>query len=273
MATGAPSPAERVVAGSMGAVASAIACHPMDVVRTRMQADLVENRYGYTSSSNCLSRTLRADGFGALYRGVAPVLGAQALYKAVMFGTFAATEPLFENESSPVSVFARGSLAGAINAMVVCPVELVRNRAILSSSQRSLALARDVLRSQGLKGMYRGASATVLRDGIGVGCWFLAFRTCKARLEDAFGRSSLWTVVVSGAAGGAAFWTAALPFDALKSILQTSDVGIVHTLSEVPIRSLYKGYPLALARGVPSAAIVFTVQDRVSTELAVRRSV
>ena len=86
-----------IAAGSCGGVASTLVCHPLDTLRTRLQADLYQGTRGAQSSFrfrgalHCLRDTVRTDGAAALYRGLAWPLAAQAVYKAVIFGTYART--------------------------------------------------------------------------------------------------------------------------------------------------------------------------------------
>ena len=66
-----------LAAGSCGGVASTIVCHPLDTIRTRLQADLYQHVSGRAASLrfqgalHCTRHTVRTEGVGALYRGIA----------------------------------------------------------------------------------------------------------------------------------------------------------------------------------------------------------
>lgn len=82
------------------------------------------------------------------------------------------------------------------------------------------------------------------------------------------GHTGAGALLLSGACGGIAFWCVALPFDAIKSHLQTdttskSNLAAIRTLLvDKGPSQLYRGMGVALTRGIPGAAIVFLVQRK-----------
>lgn len=205
-----------VAAAAVAGVASTAVCHPLDTIRTRLQtASLSANanasasgHHGsggvyYRGPLDCLAQTVRHEGVGALYKGLAAPLAAQAVYKAVIFGSYGqASEALGSNAHAAGSaarlwrVFACGCFAGSVNALVVCPIELVRNRLMVQSSaagqQRfrgALDCVRQTVRTErgGPLALWRGVSSTVLRDGPGLGLWFVSFELSKQALQASAG--------------------------------------------------------------------------------------
>ena len=79
--------------------------------------------------------------------------------------------------------------------------------------------------------------------------------------------------MASGCVAGVCFWVAALPFDTVKSVMQTTaqrsakGVGLWSCFLEIMKTrgpgGFYRGLDVALLRGVPSSAIVFLVRDKV----------
>ena len=76
-----------VISGTAGGIASILAVHPLDTVRTRLQAAPAG---AYRGAWHCARVTVRREGPLALYKGLAWPLAAQGLYKAVMFGVYGA---------------------------------------------------------------------------------------------------------------------------------------------------------------------------------------
>ena len=76
-----------VISGTCGGMASILAVHPLDTVRTRLQAAPAG---AYRGAWHCARATLRREGPLALYKGLAWPLAAQGLYKAIMFGVYGA---------------------------------------------------------------------------------------------------------------------------------------------------------------------------------------
>ena len=288
-----------LAAGTCGGMASILIVHPLDTIRTRLQAAPAQR---YRGAWHCASSTVQAEGARALYKGLAWPLAAQGVYKAIMFGVYGfmsrslrgddPTRPLAAYE-----VFAAGGLAGGANALILAPVELIRNRFQVASHAVTL---REVL-PQGVRGMYRGLGATLLRDVPGVGAYYAAFELMRRRAVALRGapKLSLGELAVAGAFGGVAFWTVALPLarrgvplllchravameythlvntqDFAKTHLQVGAEGassvagvLASAVRAGGLRRIYVGYASALARGVPGAAVVFSVYGAVYERL------
>ena len=169
-----------VISGTCGGMASILAVHPLDTVRTRLQAAPAG---AYRGAWHCARATLRREGPLALYKGLAWPLAAQGLYKAVMFGVYGAASRALRggDPARPLAaheVFAAGGVAGGANALVLAPVELVRNRFQVAAGRTTL---RAVLREAAAGGVYRGLGATLLRDVPGVGAYYAAFEAMRRR--------------------------------------------------------------------------------------------
>ena len=170
-----------VISGTCGGIASILAVHPLDTVRTRLQAAPAG---AYRGAWHCARVTVRREGPLALYKGLAWPLAAQGLYKAVMFGVYGAASRALRggDPARPLAaheVFAAGGVAGGANALVLAPVELVRNRFQVAAGRTTL---RAVLREAAAAGgVYRGLGATLLRDVPGVGAYYAAFEAARRR--------------------------------------------------------------------------------------------
>ena len=78
-------------------------------------------------------------------------------------------------------------------------------------------------------------------------------------------------LAVAGAGGGVVCWTVALPLDFAKTRLQVgAEAGsasvagvLLDAVRAGGLRRIYVGYASALARGVPGAAVVFSVYGAV----------
>ena len=285
-----------VISGTAGGMASILAVHPLDTVRTRLQAAPAG---AYRGAWHCARVTVRREGPLALYKGLAWPLAAQGLYKAIMFGVYGAASRALRggDPARPLAaheVFAAGGVAGGANALVLAPVELVRNRFQVAAGRTTLrAVLREAVAAGGL---YRGLGATLLRDVPGVGAYYAAFEAMRRRAVALRGspKLSLAELAVAGAGGGVAFWTVALPLvrapapscrrarrhrfpaqDFAKTRLQVgaeagsaSVAGVLRDAVRAGgLRRVYVGYASALARGVPGAAVVFSVYGAVHERL------
>ena len=163
---------------------------------------------------------------------------AQGVYKAIIFGANSMmASALRRHEDEKMSLGKQaicGSFAGGVNAFVVTPVELVRNR--LQVQYESVSSGRtqyrgpwdcvtQIVRSEGLPAMWRGVDATLSRDAPGVALWFLAFQVALSSFPRAEGeKPPPWQVLGAGACGGVGFWVWALPLDTVK----VGDTNVIH---------------------------------------------
>ena len=288
-----PDPSEILVAGSISGCAGVLVCHPFDVIRTRIQISK-ENK----GALACLRDVVKESGVRGLYKGIVGPLFAQALYKATIFTTNSlVSKHLFTGPKSNQSVFLSGAIAGSLNAAIVSPVELLRTRQILSTTKATYStILRALLIERGFLGLFKGLVPTIFRDGPGVGVYFLTFDLCKSNLSEASlftsphrsenispsNSTSLTIKLLSASCAGIAFWTVALPIDTIKTIYESANIsgGLVYqsrwllrTINEGGgISMLFRAWPVAMGRGIPSAAITLTTFDAISEWLAIQRS-
>ncbi|KAK4685412.1 hypothetical protein P7C73_g4738, partial [Tremellales sp. Uapishka_1] len=131
--------------------------------------------------------------------------------------------------------WASGALAGVASTSIGGPIEHIRIRLQTQPAVTPklyagpLDCAIKLYRNGGgLKGIYKGQVPTMLRDGLGYGCYFMAYealvqshlRRHRIQREEI---SPLWSVTY-GAAAGYALWFSIYPIDVLKSKLQTDSL-------------------------------------------------
>lgn len=172
-----------LLAGSLSGMLSVIVCHPMDVIRTKIQAS-GNTQISYRAIT--AERLQNAQTVLSLYRGLTGPFIAQSLYKSIIFATNSLSQRhIFNNDNSARSLLISGCISGSVNALVVAPVEIIRSRQILlnqaaagrgangssvpSSSKTLLGAARTVVHEGGVLSLWRALPLTVLRDGPGVG--------------------------------------------------------------------------------------------------------
>ncbi|CAM9231194.1 unnamed protein product [Choristocarpus tenellus] len=275
-------------------MATTIVCHPFDTVRTRLQAASPGRFEGVVS---CVTQTIRREGMMGLYKGMAFPLGAQAVYKAVIFTVNGYAKRAFATKGfsdTSLGIFSCGALSGTINSFIVTPVELVRNRLMLQyqkgpgTFEGPMECMKHILHHRGVFGMWQGLWPTMMRDGVGMGIYFLSFETTKRGLMLLQSRQAgkelttpqgYGTVLLAGSAAGISFWAVALPFDASKTVIQATKLergqpsprlwktmkGLVQ---EGGVSCLFRGWPVAIGRGIPGAAVTMATYGRVKQAMS-----
>jgi solute carrier family 25 carnitine/acylcarnitine transporter 20/29 len=131
--------------------------------------------------------------------------------------------------------------------------------------------ASQLYRREGLKGLYKGMTLTLLRDVPGCMVYFGVYTVAKNALGD-----SPIAALAAGAMAGISFWPVILPMDCLKSRYQTapdgtySNIGQVYTqlVKEEGIGGLFAGIGPAMIRSAPANAVSFLGAELTKQALA-----
>jgi len=115
---------------------------------------------------------------------------------------------------------------------------------------------------------------TVLRDSIGCGAFFVMIEAGQNYLPAVTGspEGSFTNNLGSGLMAGFGYWFVSLPFDAIKTLVQTGQSpSAVDTVTLLlnrdgafkTIRQLYRGWEVAFGRGSPAAAVSLIVYSSI----------
>mmetsp|Transcript_5364 Transcript_5364/g.10940 ORF Transcript_5364/g.10940 Transcript_5364/m.10940 type:complete len:312 (+) Transcript_5364:74-1009(+) len=291
------------VAGWCSGAAAVICLQPVDTVLTRWQAGLIATTTtggGATTAtattSHVVATTMRhltqTAGLKALWRGASPMLTAVPAQNALLMGGYGvgqAYSVAHAPEYRRTAVFVGGCTGGVLQSFLMSPVELVKVAQQCAAGEASattttLTTTRQIL-TQSLQSstfLWRGLGATLLRDGIPHGVWFVAYEEGKTGLQYALHRPADDPVVVpllAGAGAATAAWAVGYPADVIKTRIQaaaaasstapsSASLGIIAT-GKVLIeeangnvwRGLYRGFGLKLVRSIPASMIGFGVYE------------
>lgn len=284
----AASPAIKAIAGSTGGIVEACMLQPIDVIKTRLQLDKSNKYRGMVHGI----RTVAAEeGAAALWKGLTPFLGQLTLKYALRMGSNAFfLELLRDKESGKVTSGSRllaGLGAGVSEAvLIVTPFEVVKTRLQQQKGSNQALLkykgpihtATTVVREEGLRALWSGNTATVIRQGSNQMSLFWG----KAILDKAFwgkleGDGMQLTPGQSATTGFVAACigpTLNNPFDVVKTRMQAASKGgprytgffncLTSIAKEEGLLALWKGLIPRLARTPPGQAIVWAVSDQIT---------
>lgn len=216
------------IAGGVGATA----VYPIDLVKTRMQAQISakDAELLYRNSFDCFKKVLTREGPRALYRGLGPQLVGVAPEKAIKLTVNDYLRKLFGRAAPnpdgkmylPLEILAGGG-AGASQVIFTNPLEIVKIRLQMQGEggvARRGAMA--IVRELGLTGLYKGASACFLRDIPFSMIYFPTYAGLKDHLasknEDGKPRSE--QILLAGTLAGAPSAGLCTPADVIKTRLQ-----------------------------------------------------
>ncbi|BFZ08572.1 hypothetical protein BsWGS_11611 [Bradybaena similaris] len=272
------------IAGGVGGVCCVVAGHPLDTVKVRLQT-MPKPAPGqpplFKGTFDCLMKTVTKEGFFGLYKGMAaPVTGVAPIF-AICFLGFGIGKRLQQKDENEVltypQLFKAGMLAGVFTTVIMAPGE--RIKCLLQIQQEAsvadrkykgpIDCAKKIYKEGGIRSVYRGTAATLLRDVPASGMYFTSYEWLQRILTpQGHDRSemSIGRTIFAGGMAGIANWAVAIPPDVLKSRLQTAPHGaypngvrdvIKHIIKEEGVMSLYKGFTPIMLRAFPANAACF----------------
>lgn len=259
--------------GVVGASACAVLGLPFDVAKSRLQASNVK----YNGLADCMIKTARTEGPLALYRGLWPALGSSVVENAVGITTqrwlrrqLAWSQGLPEDvRYSMATEMALGGATGIFTSVAICPMEVLKVRLQVQVPAPSWSSeCVHVIRTEGVAGLFSGLGALLMRDvpfnALFYGC-YESICSAMMRFHGLESKDDLGTpsVFFAGGLGGCIGWSVILPFDVVKTRLQSgaSKAGTLTLMAEIVrvegTAALFTGWSAAVARAFPANAGLF----------------
>ncbi|XP_018588770.1 solute carrier family 25 member 48 [Scleropages formosus] len=285
------------IAGWIAGGCSVIVGHPLDTVKTRLQAGK-----GYKNTLHCILTMYQKESVSGFFKGLSFPLATITLYNSVVFGVFSNSLRFFSqrrhgDERHPPGVLdlaLASVMAGLVSVSVGAPVDLVKIRLQMQSqpllaenlhlagsgalrtvgiqSQRlyrgPLRCIGAVLQSEGIPGLYRGAGAMILRDVPGYTLYFIPYTLlCDWLNPDGSPSPHPCSIWLAGGLAGSVSWVTATPADVVKSRLQADSAhhrkyrGVLHCITHSyrteGVRVFFRGTTVNAIRGFPMSATMF----------------
>lgn len=219
--------------GSIAGAFGATMVYPIDLVKTRMQNQrkIALSEILYKNSWDCFKKVLKNEGFLGLYRGLSPQLVGVAPEKAIKLTVNDLMRSLLRDSNGHISLLSEcisGGSAGMSQVIFTNPLEIVKIRLQIQGEAARIAGvpfegAWKICTDLGIKGLYKGASACLLRDIPFSAIYFTVYSHLKTDLfhEGRNGKKiSPLELLISGALAGMPAAYLATPADVIKTRLQ-----------------------------------------------------
>ncbi|XP_072985666.1 probable mitochondrial adenine nucleotide transporter BTL1 [Typha latifolia] len=158
-----------VVGGAAAGIVSTLVCHPLEVLKDR----LTVNREAYPSISLAFSKIYKDGGIGGLYAGLCPTLIGILPYSTCYYFMYETIKKSYcdakqKKSLNRVELLVIGALSGFTASTISFPLEVARKRLMVGSLQgrcptHMVAALSEVIREEGLIGLYRGWGASCLK--------------------------------------------------------------------------------------------------------------
>lgn len=260
-------------AGCIGGCAGVVVGHPLDTIKVRLQTQDFKNPL-YRGTIHCFRSTLEKEGVRGLYKGMSSPMAGVAAVNAILFGVYGNMQRRMPDPESLSAHFMAGAAAGFTQSVVASPMELAKTRVQIQDTGSStlqkyrspLHCIREVYRTEGFRGVFRGQLITILREVPGFGSYFMSYEILSRYLAGP-NKEQLSTpaLLFAGGMAGCLSWLVSYPADVIKSRIQADAsnkyTGIVDcftkSLREDGFKFLTRGLSSTMLRSFPTNAATF----------------
>ncbi|KAF5802360.1 putative mitochondrial carrier domain protein [Helianthus annuus] len=181
------------VGGGMAGITAATATYPLDLIRTRLAAQ--RSTIYYNGMWHALGTICRDEGVFGLYKGLGATLLGVGPSIAISFSVYETLRSYWKshrpNDSTVMVSLTCGSLSGIASSTATFPLDLVRRRKQLEGvggrarvyNSGLLGTLGHIMRTEGLRGLYRGILPEYYKVVPGVGIVFMTYETLKKLLS------------------------------------------------------------------------------------------
>ncbi|XP_020700454.1 mitochondrial substrate carrier family protein C [Dendrobium catenatum] len=234
------------LAGGLACAMSTSIMHPLDTMKTRVQASTL-------SFPELLAR-LPQIGLQGLYRGSIPAILGQFSSHGLRTGIFEASKLLLTNVAPTLPEIQVQSMASFCSTLlgtaVRIPCEVLKQRLQAGLFDNVGEAIVGTLHQDGIKGFFRGTGATLCREVpfyvAGMGLYAEAKKTAQNLLRR---NLEPWETILVGALSGGLAAIVTTPFDVMKTRMMTSTPGLPVSMQAVAFTVLRQEGPLGLFKG------------------------
>eukprot|EP00386_Alphamonas_edax_P004058 GDKI01012651.1.p1 GENE.GDKI01012651.1~~GDKI01012651.1.p1 ORF type:complete len:322 (-),score=34.82 GDKI01012651.1:107-1072(-) len=185
---------QNLVASSLAGLAATLMVHPLWLVKSRIEMQSVESKAARWMQCrgrfDCLRSIVQHEGPRALYKGLVPglCLVPHAALQLLLYEELKKhTSPDGSTGVPPWMPFMWGGASKLVASACTYPLQVFRSRQQMQRSPfagKSMAfLARELVRCEGVLGLYRGFFVNIQRTCLNSGLMFLLFETLTGQVS------------------------------------------------------------------------------------------
>ncbi|PYI06343.1 mitochondrial carrier [Aspergillus sclerotiicarbonarius CBS 121057] len=170
-----------LASGGAAGATSLLFVYSLDYARTRLANDAKSAKGGGDRQFNGLvdvyKKTLASDGIAGLYRGFGPSVAGIVVYRGLYFGMYDSIKPVVlvgSLEGNFLASFLLGWTVTTGAGIASYPLDTIRRRMMMTSGEAvkyasSMDACRQIVAKEGVKSLFKGAGANILRGVAGAG--------------------------------------------------------------------------------------------------------
>jgi len=169
--------ATNIASGGFAGSLSLTVVYSLDYARTRLANDAKgkDGKHQYNGLIDVYKKTLASDGIGGLYRGFVISCVGIFIYRGLYFGLYDTLKPMLLGDNSGfLASFLLGWVVTVVSGLASYPIDTIRRRMMMTSGtgvnyKSSMDCGVQILKSEGMGSLFKGAGANVLRGIAGAG--------------------------------------------------------------------------------------------------------
>jgi len=166
-----------MASGGLAGAGSLLIVYPLDYARTRLASDVGAGKQQFNGLIDCLTKTVKSGGIGALYNGIGVSIVGIIPYRGVYFGLFdtlSGYNPWQKHENGlfrASSKFACAQFSAIMAGYASYPFDTVRRRLQMQSEKPkeewvyagTADCFKKIVANEGVPALFKGAGANALR--------------------------------------------------------------------------------------------------------------
>jgi len=174
--------AGNIASGGAAGASSLLFVYSLDYARTRLANDAKGSAKGsaprqFNGLVDVYRKTLASDGIAGLYRGFVPSVVGIVVYRGLYFGMYDSIKPVVlvgPLEGNFLASFALGWAVTTGAGLASYPLDTIRRRMMMTSGAKvhyagMMDAGRQIIAAEGVKSLFKGAGANILRGVAGAG--------------------------------------------------------------------------------------------------------
>lgn len=173
--------AGNLASGGLAGASSLAFVYSLDYARTRLANDNKSAKKGgerqFKGLVDVYRKTIASDGVAGLYRGFVISCVGIIVYRGLYFGVYDSLKPVLLTGNLEGNFLASFLLGWSITigaGLASYPIDTVRRRMMMTSGEAvkyssSMACMSEIVKKEGVKSLFKGAGANVLRAVAGAG--------------------------------------------------------------------------------------------------------
>eukprot|EP00316_Scyphosphaera_apsteinii_P005955 CAMPEP_0119299128 /NCGR_PEP_ID=MMETSP1333-20130426/1237_1 /TAXON_ID=418940 /ORGANISM="Scyphosphaera apsteinii, Strain RCC1455" /LENGTH=277 /DNA_ID=CAMNT_0007300451 /DNA_START=108 /DNA_END=941 /DNA_ORIENTATION=+ len=273
---------------------------PVDVVKTRLQMDGAGGVKLYEGTMDCATKMVKAEGPGALFKGLPPALVRQSTYGSMRYGFYGpirdslGVKPGTPKHEIPLwKKIVAGAGAGAVSSAAANPTDLVKVRLQTDGNMKGpdgeflpkrytgmVHAFTTIVKEEGILGLWKGVGPTCGRASALAAAELATYDEVKARfLQYGLFKEGFPCTVATAFVSGFVSTVASSPFDVVKSRVMGQPLNadgsgklydgmvdcFIKSSKAEGVMSLYNGFWPNFGRVVPRVCIVFIVMEQLKS--------